>query len=265
VWASPLAMLRPLDAGGEQRRSERLPADTPSLALAATVAAPLRAGDAARRELDFGGPPLDAPVRFSAVQRQSLASPQCRIGAVGDVFASMLLRVAPAGHWRSPQRSVSYADALSPAAVPDATFAGRVVVVGVTALQHGDANRDMHTVRDGLAPRTVYGVELQADAVATLSSGQVPRLPTADRQALTAAAASLVGAVASLLLYPRTRWLRRLALAALTLAWLGLAGWLAAHDVLMNPGYDIAALWLAYGLLRALQTLARRDLRRAAT
>jgi CHASE2 domain-containing sensor protein len=258
VWASPLAVVRTRDAAGNALRAARVPADTPSIALVAAVGSALRAADLERRELDFDGPlPADA-VPFSSVQRQALSSPQCRTSGIGDALAVMLLRVAAPGHWRSRERALTYADALAPGGVPDRLFAGRVVMVGVTALEREGANRDVHAVRDGWTPRTVFGVELQADAATALASRAVPRLPTADRQALTSIAASLVGAVAALLLHARPLAARRLALAALTLAWVAFAWWLATLNVLTHLGYDLAALWLGYGLVRALQGLAAR-------
>ncbi|HEY2926429.1 CHASE2 domain-containing protein [Piscinibacter sp.] len=260
VWASPLAVLRPLDAQGQRRRGERLPADTPSLALAASVGERLNGVDLGRRELGFDGAPRAEPLRYSALQRQRLESPLCRTSQPGDELATLLLRIAPPGRWRAPQRSLSYADALEADAAADALFAGRIVLVGQTALANDASNSDVHTVFDGFTPRKVFGVELQADAIAALASGRVPRQPTVDRQVWTSAAAGLAGALASLLLFNQPAWVRRLALLALTLAACALGWWLATQDMLLNLGYDLVALWLAYGVLRALQWLARRDL-----
>ncbi len=263
LWSTPLAVA----PRGATRAGELVAAVHPSLALAALVGEPLRDADVARRELRFDGPLRATPVRFSGVEPQRLDSPLCRIARAGDDQLTLLLRVAPDGHWRDAARRVSYADALEPARVADARFAGRVLLVGVTALERADGNADIHVVRDGFAPRQVFGVELQADAIATLASGRVPQLPTVDRQLITTLVACGVGAAAALVLYRRPRWWRRGALLALALAWMLVAWWLATRDIVLNAAHDVMAMLLSYLALRATQWFARtfQRLRRPST
>ena len=252
LWSSPLAVLRPAGGvGGEQ-----VSADTPALALAAVVGERLLDADLARRQLRFDGPPRNPPLRFSTVQRQRIDLPGCGMTHIGDELAMMRLRIAPAGFWRAAARSVSYAQALDAALVPDAQLAGRIVLVGLTAI--GGANPDVHSVRDGFAQRAVYGVELQADAIATLASARVPQLPTVDRQLLSALAMCLFGAGVAMLAFDRPAWQRRLALVGVALCWLALAWWLARGDIVLDVATDIVVLCLAALAFRALQVMARR-------
>ena len=121
-------------------------------------------------------------------------------------------------------------------------------------LQH---SRRYHVVRDGVAPRQVFGVELQADAIATLNSGRVAQLPTVDLQLVTTLIASVVGAAAAVVLYRRPRWWRRGILLALALAWALVAWWFATRDIILNPAHDVIAMLLSYLALRATQWFAR--------
>ena len=168
---------------------------------------------------------------------------------------TLLLRVAPAGHWRNVARRVSYADALDPARVADQPFKDRIVLVGATELQQ--PHDDTHGVRDGFVTRQVFGVELHADAIATLASGRVAQLPTVDRQLVTVLIASVVGAVAAVMFYRRSRWWRRGILLALALVWVLVAGWFATRDIILNPAHDVIAMLLSYLALRAAQWFAR--------
>ena len=168
---------------------------------------------------------------------------------------TLLLRVAPAGHWRDAARRVSYADALDSARVADQRFKDRIVLVGAMELQQ--PHDDIHVVRDGFVPRQVFGVELHADAIATLASGRVAQLPTVDRQLVTALIASVVGAAAAVVLYRRPRWWRRGILLALALAWVLVAWWFATRDIILNPAHDVIAMLLSYLALRAAQWFAR--------
>lgn len=254
LWSSPLAVLRPATGAG----GEMVSADTPSLALSAVVGDRLLEADLARRQLRFAGPTRNPPVRFSSVERQRVGLPDCRVTQVGDEQLMLRLRIAPAGFWRDPSRSVSYALALDATRTPDARFKDRIVLVGLTALDRPGTNPDVHVVRDGFAQRTVFGVELQADAISTLAGGRVPQLPTADRQLMSTLAACAIGGVVAVGWFHRPAWQRRLALLALALAWLALAWWLARRAVLLNVVNELVALCLAAAALRAVQVMARR-------
>lgn len=250
LWSTPLAVAPRVAA----RSGESVTAVHPSLALSALVGEPLRAADVSRRELRFDGP-LRAPVRFSGVEPQRLDAQSCRIARAGDDQLTLLLRVAPAGHWRDSARRLSYADALDPARAAEQRFKDRVVLIGATALQQ--PHDDVHVVRDGFVPRQLFGVELQADAIATLAGGRVPQLPTVDRQLITTLIATLVGASAAVVLYRRPRWWRRGILLALALVWALVAWWFATRDIILSPAHDVIAMLLSYLALRATQWFAR--------
>ncbi len=251
LWSTPLAVAPRAAA----RSGESVTAVHPSLALAALVGEPLRAADVSRRELRFDGPLRPTPVRFSGIEPQRVDGLRCRIARASDDQLTLLLRVAPAGHWRDNERRVSYADALDPTRVGDQRFKSLIVLVGATELQQ--PHDDTHVVRDGFVPRQVFGVELHADAIATLASGRVAQLPTVDRQLVTVLIASVVGAAAAVLLYRRPRWWRRGILVALALAWVLVAWWFATRDIILNPAHDVIAMLLSYLALRAAQWFAR--------
>jgi cytosine/uracil/thiamine/allantoin permease len=125
------------------------------------------------------------------------------------------------------------------------------------ALERPEANADIHIVREGFVPRQVFGVELQADAIATLASGRVPQLLTVGGHLATTLLACAVGATAALALYRQPRWRRRGALLALMLAWMLVAWWLATRDIVINAAHDVIAMLLSYLALRATQWFAR--------
>jgi len=248
LWSVPLAVLR-----GDAGRADLVAADTPALAVAALVRERLSAADQQRRTLVFDGPPREPALAFSTVERRREPTPRCPLIAAGDLSATLLLQPAPAGHWRGAGRSLPYASLLDPATVPDATLAGRVVLVGATV----DGVPDVFSVQEGFfSARNVFGVELHADAVATLAAGRAPRLATAGVQALTGVVAALLGASLAIAGWPAL--VRLAAVAGIAVAWTGICFLLARRDLLLGPAYDVAALLLAYALLRLLLRIARR-------
>ena len=256
VWSVPLAVLQADAVSGLASAHQVVAAGRPALVLAA-LADGLRGVDRDRGALDFAGALPDTPLRFSALRRHRGSSDDCPALPANSHYAALLLRISPAGHWRDPVRHLSYADALDPARIADAALAGRVLLVGSTELAGPDRRSDTHAVSDGVwSSRRVYGVELHADAYSALASGRVPRLPNTDSQALTALAASLVGALAATALYTQHALWRRTLLLALVAAWIALAWWLAHGGVILNVGYDLLALLLAYIATRAAQQLA---------
>jgi CHASE2 domain-containing sensor protein len=252
LWSVPLAVLRK-DAG----RTEVVDANTPALSLAALVDAPLRGVDLQRRVLDFDGPPRNPPLGFSAIERRRDAPPPCPQIAQGDLQAVLLLRPAPAGHWRHAARQLSYAALLDGGGLDEAMLVGRIVLVGTTTVADPEVNEDLHPVEERLSQRKVHGVELQADAIATLAAGRVPRLPGVGLQLLVGLLAGIAGAAVALGGQRWPGWLRLAALFVLAAGWVGVCVVLAQGDRLMNPAYDVAALLLTYAALRALQRLAR--------
>ena len=134
----------------------------------------------------------------------------------------------------------------------DDALAGRIVLVGVTA----KAAADVFVVQEGFGSRLVHGVELHADAIATMASGQVPRLATAGLQALSAGLLALAGAALAIVV-PRSSLLAA-ALAALAALWIVACLALARRGWLLNPAYDVAALLLGAAFVHGLLRLARR-------
>ncbi len=252
LWSAPLAVLRPQQGSG----GELVGADTPALALLAVAGEGLRAADLSRRELLFDGPPRNPPLRFSTVERQRVALPGCAMSQVGDDLTMLRLRLSREGFWREPSRSASYAAALDEASLPAARLSGRIVLVGVTTLT--DSTPDVHAMPDGFRQRTLFGVELHADAMRALAAARVPRLPTLDRQLATTLLACALGAGVAVWGFERSTWRRRGVLFALAAVWLGVAWWLARHDVLTDIFIDLAALCLAAAAMRAVQVMAQR-------
>ena len=95
----------------------------------------------------------------------------------------------------------------------------------------------------------------------------MPQLPTVGRHLATTLLACGVGAAVSVALYRRPRWLRRAVLAALVLAWVLVAWWLATRDIVLNAAHDVITMLLSYLALRAVQWFARtfEPLRRPST
>ena len=247
LWSVPLAVLH-----GDAGRDALVAADRPALAVAALQAQPLRGVDVERRVLAFDGPLREPPLGFSAIERRREALPSCPLIAAGELAATLLVRPAPAGHWQRVGRRVSYAALLDPARLPDDALAGRIVLVGVTA----KAAADVFVVQEGFGSRLVHGVELHADAIATMASGQVPRLATAGLQALSAGLLALAGAALAIVV-PRSSLLAA-ALAALAALWIVACLALARRGWLLNPAYDVAALLLGAAFVHGLLRLARR-------
>jgi len=86
----------------------------------------------------------------------------------------------------------------------------------------------------------------------------VPRLPTADQQLVTTLTAAGAGGGTAVALYRRSRALRRAALAALALALIGVAVWLARQGFLLDLVNALLSLWLAAAAVRAIQLLSER-------
>lgn len=254
IWSAPLAVL------AQGTRQDLVAARTPSLALAAVSPEAVQAVDRGRRELLFAGPPPARPWRASEIVTLHLGGGTCAVAPPGSEVAAQIVPLSSPGAWRAAARRVSYADALDAARVPDSLLAGRVLLVGVDAAgEAGGPRLDQHVVRGALSGAwAVAGVELQADALASLLAGRAIVVAGADAQALAAVAASGLGAALALASHGWTAARRRLAFAAVVAAWLGLAWALARADWLMRPAYDLAALLLGYLLLRGLQRAARR-------
>lgn len=245
TFLAPLAVL-----GGSGKPV--VAAHTPGLALAAVARDPLHSVDLDDREIRLDGAPPDVPLRYSGIERIRSEQGECRTLARGDDAAMLLVRPAPPGYWRDARRSVPYAALLDPAR-GDAGLKGAILLVGATSLGDANANRDAHELVRGFAVRKVYGVELQADAIASLATGDVVAFAAADLQAVTMTLMALGGAAASLVTARLTRGRRRLALAGIVFAYLLVAVGCAAANVLLNVLYDLAAFFAAYALLAWLQ------------
>jgi CHASE2 domain-containing sensor protein len=245
----PLAVARDV-----RRGADVVDATTPAFALTAVYGATLSGLDWSRRQVILDDRTHDPP-RYSATERIDPSSrAECQTyGHDGPVEVAMLrLRRSPPGYWREPARLVSYADVLD-GIVPDGRLRDRILVVGVTAPDHG-VPRDLFTIPRGLRDETVHGVELHADAMRNLATGRVVTTPTMDMQAAFALFMALFGAALSL----RTarissRRTRLLILSAVVVVYALCAVGLAVLGFLLNGLYDLAVLLIAHALLRHVQ------------
>lgn len=245
TFLAPLAVLK-----GERDMQAITPAGIPALALAASRGAALQAVDIPRRQILLDQTVSRQAPRFSLIQRIHGDPGQCATLADGDDVAMLLIRFARAGYWQDPARHVSYADALDPARVADERLRGRVLLVGVTLPAAGDR----YALSSGLSHRSVYGVELHADAIANLNTGREVVTPTVDQSALLTALAAITGAIAGFLAGPLPPLRRRLVLLGIALAYLALAVVCASQGLLLFLFYDVTAFVITYLVLRRLRS-----------
>jgi CHASE2 domain-containing sensor protein len=260
AFMAPLAVLKVRDEGVPDHRikSDVVPAAVPSLSLSAMRPERLQSVDLSRRQIGLAGPPPAEPLRYTAVERIRWSQGGCRTLSADDEVAMLMIRLDDPGYWRQPMRSVSYADLLNPERVPDDRLRGRILLVGVTDAGNRNINPDLHDVMRGFSRTQLYGVELQASAIANLASGRVIETPTADLQVLISAAMAFGGAAASFFTATLSRGRRRAILALSVIVYLLIAVALAAGGWLLNVLYDLAAFFFAHGLLRWLQAHALR-------
>jgi CHASE2 domain-containing sensor protein len=258
AFMAPLAVLQVRDEGTLRIKSDVVPAAVPALALTATRSERLQSVDLSRRQIGLAGPPLPEPVRYTAVERIRWSQGGCRTLATDDDVAMLMIRLDNPGYWREPARSVSYADLLNSDRVPDDRLRGRILLIGVTDAGNRNVNPDLHDVMRGISRTQVYGVELQASAIANLVNGQVIKTPTADLQVLISAAMAIGGAAASFFTATLPRGRRRAILVLSVIIYLLIAVALAAGGWLLNALYDLAAFFFAHGLLRWLQARSLR-------
>jgi CHASE2 domain-containing sensor protein len=251
TFLAPLAVLMPGAGGGDLAR-----ANTPGLALAAVSRHALHSVDLNRGEIRLDGPPSELPLRFSTIDRIRWEYGACRTLSRGNDVAMLLVRPAPPGYWRSAPRAWPYAELLDPRRTPEAQLKGAILLVGLTALTDPLANPDEHEIVRGFTSRKVYGVELHADVIASLLTGDVIAFASADLQAVTMSIMALMGAAASVLNTSLSRGRRRLVTTAVVAAYLLAAVALSAANLLLNILYDLAAFLAAYALLRWLQRRA---------
>jgi CHASE2 domain-containing sensor protein len=253
TFLAPLAVLMP------GARGDLVRASTPGLALAAVSRHALHSVDLNRREIRLDGPPPDIALRYSAMERIRWEHGACRALYSGQDVAMLLVRPSPPGYWRSAPRARSYAELLDPRRMPEGQLRGAILVVGITALNDPLANRDEHELVRGFASRTVYGVELHADAIASLITGDVIALPSTDLQAVTMSVMALLGVAASVLNASLSHRRRSLLTAAMVATYLLATVALSVANLLLNVLYDIAAFLAAYALLRWLQRRAHGE------
>jgi CHASE2 domain-containing sensor protein len=250
IYAVPLAVAQ----GGSAQSF--FPAVSPALALVALNGQVDRMEiDAERMALKIASNPMGIPALygFSSVDTIRFPQRECGTFAEGDTVVSLLLPVSPARYWRDPRRRVSYAEALElPADALRAKVHNKIALVGVT-LERG---HDLYSVVRGLHRENVFGVELQADAIATLAAGTTARPPGVTAQWSWMVALFLAGATASFGLHGRSRLLRALLMASILPLYLLLAVvFYAAFGWLLNALYDLAAFAGGYLILGRLQRL----------
>jgi CHASE2 domain-containing sensor protein len=244
TFSAPLAILQGAETGDAS-----VPVHTPALALAAVYGMPPTEADVSRRLLRLAGSqPSQAP-RFSIIERVRESPPPCRTLQAGDRAAMLLIRVSPAGYWHNPVRRVSYVDALDPASLPDARLQDRIVLIGVDL----ERAADHHRVTSGLASRSVPGVELHADAIATLAMRREIVTTTVDLGGFILLVAGAAGAVIGYLAAPYPRGRRVLALATVAALYLAVAVTSAGRGLLLNVLYDMTLFLVAYAVLRRLR------------
>lgn len=244
TYLTPLAVLDSDDSGQSSQR-----AHTPALALTAARAAPLTEVDIDHRRIRLDGVAADRSPQFSLVRRISGQPSNCRNLEPGDTAAMLLIRFAAAGYWQAPQRTLSYVDALSDMTTSTDAMHGRVVLVGATLPRLGDRYR----LTSGLSRRTVFGMELHANAIANLLQGREVVTPTLDASAAFALFAAVVGAVFGFVTAPWPRWRRRLALGAVVVAYTGLATTFASQGYLLNVLYHATAFLFTFVILHRLR------------
>jgi CHASE2 domain-containing sensor protein len=250
TFSAPLAVMRVADPalGGRRLAGDLVPADTPALALPAVYAGSLEEADISRRQLRLAGREGAQRLHYSTVERIR-ASGNCATFAAGDEVAMLLLRLSRPGAWRDPARRVSYAELLDAMAVPAERLKGRIVLVGAML-----AGKDVHRVVDGFSYAEVWGVELQADAIANLATGRVVETPTVGRQTAIMLFMAGAGACASFLTATLARGRRSMILAAVVAVYGLIAVAAAVQGFLLNVLYDLAAFVAAHALIGRLQS-----------
>jgi CHASE2 domain-containing sensor protein len=134
-------------------------------------------------------------------------------------------------------------------AVPAERLKGRIVLVGAML-----AGKDVHRVVDGFSYAEVWGVELQADAIANLATGRVVETPTVGRQTAIMLFMAGAGACASFLTATLARGRRSMILAAVVAVYGLIAVAAAVQGFLLNVLYDLAAFVAAHALIGRLQS-----------
>jgi CHASE2 domain-containing sensor protein len=250
TYAVPLAVARGVSA------QSLFPAMSPALALVALNGQVDRMEiDTERMALKITANPAGVPELYGFSSLDAIRIPQreCGTFAEGDTVVSLLLPVSPAHYWRDPRRRVSYTEALElPADALRAKFHNQIALVGVT-LERG---HDLYSVVRGIHRENVFGVELQADAIATLAAGTSARPPGVTAQWSWMVVLFLAGATTSFQLHGRSRRLRVLLMVSVLPLYLLLSVvFYAAFGWLLNALYDLAAFAGGYLILSRLQRL----------
>jgi len=241
AYAAPLAVLDAQDRGGAL-----VPAHLPAFALRAAVPGQVEEIDLDRRTVRSEGGVGSLP-RYSTIER--IKTTLCDTLRSGDDAAMLLIRPSRPEYWQRPPRRIGLAESLDATLTPDSRLAGRILLVGDTR----SGSPDRHALRRGASSRSVPGVELHAEAIATLLNHRETVLPTADRSAFALAVMALAGAGTGFFAAPLPRWRRHLVTLAVPLVYLAIALALATRGVLLNLPYDLMAFGLAWLVLHRLQ------------
>jgi len=229
----------------------------PALSAAALMAAPPATIDIDARWLSAGD---GTPLPFTTLERQRWARGACGTLAEGDLVAMAMVRPSPVDRWRKAPLGLSFADVLDSARVPDSSLRGRILLVGATDVSDAAvAAAERFGQQRGLQRVERWGVELHADAIATMESGRTPAMLSAGAQLQTLVASALAGVLLAAVAAAWKPWRRRALLAAAALLYLALAAACAAwFGVLAGVCYDLAALVAGFWLLRRIYTAALR-------
>ena len=250
AFFSPLLVLGPTLGGGTKSGRH------PSLALAAASSGETYEVDVQDRALRALGPGGSQRFRFSSMERLRSGQGPCRALQRGDEAALLLVRPSPPGYWTDLKRSLPYAKLLDASTPLELDLSGRILLVGVRS------PNDAQEVVEGFRRRKVPGIELQADALASLVEGNVMTFANTDVRARLLGLMAALGTALSLVTSTMSRWRRRFVVVSAVFAYLGLAMGLATFfNLLTAPLYDVGMLLVTYTVMSRLAGRSSRRLR----
>jgi hypothetical protein len=217
------------------------------LALAAAYAGGIKSAtivEEARKVIVFGEP--DGAAReygYSEIAVVDLPQTWCPVVLPGDTVATALYRMAPLAALQGVAHRLAYENVFDlDLETLRQRFNGKTVLVGVQM-----PNVDVFPVFRGWNSELRHGLELHADATSALLRNAVVEPLGWMSQFALMLAATLLGSVVRRWSPQGLTWPRRVLLAAVAVAWLGLAVWLCvAYAALLNVTYVLGALASGY-------------------
>ncbi|HYQ71105.1 MAG TPA: CHASE2 domain-containing protein, partial [Gammaproteobacteria bacterium] len=249
-YTVPLAVVRGMDkpdSGSCQPTGGPIvSAHLPSLSLSAIRPQEVDTINIDYRNISFDGNPFPEPVPYSNIARQYYAG-ACQTFVECDDAAMLIVRIREPGYWQDPARRVSYADLLEPGLIGDDRLRDKIILVGVSGLGGDGENTDRYGVYRGFTRSTIYGVELHANAISDLETGEVVSTPGVGLQLFITISMALLGAAVSFFTVTHPRWMRYLVLAGMCLVYTGIAVACASNGLLLNVIYDLLAFFIGHG------------------